>query len=75
MAAQGCKSACACDLLEVVEITQPTIGHHLNKLVDTGLLVRERRGLHSDAGVVRRPAQLPGPVLTYAAPGFHIGHP
>lgn len=44
IAARGCDSVCACDLLEVVELSQPTISHHLKKLVDAGLLTRTRRG-------------------------------
>lgn len=53
IAAQGCDSVCACDLLEVVDISQPTISHHLKKLVDAGLLVREQRGKWAHYTVVR----------------------
>lgn len=53
IAAQGCDSVCACDLLEVVDISQPTISHHLKKLVDAGLLVREQRGRWAHYTVVR----------------------
>ena len=45
IAAQGCDSVCACDLLEVVDISQPTISHHLKKLVEAGLLTRDKRGV------------------------------
>lgn len=44
IAAQGCESVCACDLLDVVDLSQPTISHHLKKLVDAGLLTRQQRG-------------------------------
>ena len=44
IATQGCDSVCACDLLDVVELSQPTISHHLKKLVDAGLLTRDQRG-------------------------------
>lgn len=44
VAAQGCDSVCACDLIDVLDISQPTISHHLKKLVDAGLLTREQRG-------------------------------
>ena len=44
IAAQGCDAVCACDLMEVVGISQPTVSHHLKKLVDVGLLTREQRG-------------------------------
>ncbi|SRR5690625_1337559 len=44
VAAQGCESVCACDLIDVLDISQPTISHHLKKLVDAGLLTRQQRG-------------------------------
>lgn len=37
-------TACACTLPEALGISQPTMSHHLAKLVDAGLLTRERRG-------------------------------
>jgi ArsR family transcriptional regulator len=36
--------ACACDLVEPVGRAQPTVSHHLNQLVEAGLLHREKRG-------------------------------
>jgi ArsR family transcriptional regulator len=36
--------ACACDLVEPVGRSQPTVSHHLSMLVDAGLLAREKRG-------------------------------
>jgi ArsR family transcriptional regulator len=35
---------CACDLVEPLGRSQPTVSHHLSVLTDAGLLVRERRG-------------------------------
>lgn len=35
---------CACNLYEPIGLSQPTISHHLKKLVDVGLLEREQRG-------------------------------
>ena len=35
---------CACDLNEPVGLAQPTVSHHLKRLVDAGLLEREQRG-------------------------------
>lgn len=52
IAAQGCDSVCACDLLDVVDLSQPTISHHLKKLVDAGLLTREQRGRWAHYSVV-----------------------
>lgn len=44
IAVRGCESVCACDLLEALDVSQPTVSHHLKKLVEAGLLQRERRG-------------------------------
>jgi ArsR family transcriptional regulator len=35
---------CACHLYEPTGLAQPTVSHHLKKLVDVGLLEREQRG-------------------------------
>src|SRR6188474_2120335 len=35
---------CACHLTEPLGLSQPTVSHHLKKLVDAGLLEREQRG-------------------------------
>jgi ArsR family transcriptional regulator len=35
---------CACELYEPLGLAQPTVSHHLKKLVDVGLLEREQRG-------------------------------
>ena len=35
---------CVCDLVDALGLAQPTVSHHLRKLVDAGLLVREERG-------------------------------
>jgi ArsR family transcriptional regulator, arsenate/arsenite/antimonite-responsive transcriptional repressor len=36
--------ACVCELSEPIELTQPTVSHHLKVLYDAGLVTRERRG-------------------------------
>jgi ArsR family transcriptional regulator len=36
--------ACACDLVEPLGRSQPTVSHHLSMLVDAGFLTREKRG-------------------------------
>ena len=36
--------ACACDLVEPIGRSQPTVSHHLSVLVEAGLLTREQRG-------------------------------
>ena len=36
--------SCACDLVEPVGRSQPTVSHHLAALTEAGLLTREKRG-------------------------------
>jgi ArsR family transcriptional regulator, arsenate/arsenite/antimonite-responsive transcriptional repressor len=38
------EAVCVCNLVEPLGLSQPTVSHHLKKLVDAGLLDRERRG-------------------------------
>lgn len=38
------EESCACDLVEPLERSQPTISHHLSVLTEAGLLTREKRG-------------------------------
>jgi ArsR family transcriptional regulator len=35
---------CVCDLIEPLGISQPTVSHHMKKLLDAGLVEREQRG-------------------------------
>jgi ArsR family transcriptional regulator len=35
---------CACDMNDPLGLAQPTVSHHLKKLVEVGMLVREQRG-------------------------------
>ena len=35
---------CQCDLIEPLGLSQPTVSHHMKKLVDAGLVEREQRG-------------------------------
>jgi len=35
---------CVCDLIEPLGVSQPTVSHHLKKLLDAGLVEREQRG-------------------------------
>jgi len=36
---------CVCDLNEGLDVSQPTVSFHLKKLVEAGVLQRERRGV------------------------------
>jgi len=42
-AAEG-GQACVCDLTDPLDLSQPTVSHHLKVLADAGLVVREKRG-------------------------------
>lgn len=44
IATSDCSSVCACHLPEVFGVSQPTMSHHLKKLVEAGLVHREMRG-------------------------------
>jgi ArsR family transcriptional regulator, arsenate/arsenite/antimonite-responsive transcriptional repressor len=35
---------CVCNLIEPLGLSQPTVSHHLKRLVDAGILEREQRG-------------------------------
>lgn len=37
-------AVCACNLVEPIGLAQPTVSHHLKKLVESGLVEREQRG-------------------------------
>ena len=39
------RPVCACELNAPLGLAQPTVSHHLKKLVAAGLLVREQRGV------------------------------
>ena len=42
--ATSSEPVCACALYEPLGLAQPTVSHHLKKLVEAGLLDREQRG-------------------------------
>jgi ArsR family transcriptional regulator len=44
IAGAGPGEACACDLVEPLGKSQPTVSHHLAVLTEAGLLTREKRG-------------------------------
>ncbi|MBB5840534.1 metalloregulator ArsR/SmtB family transcription factor [Kribbella italica] len=60
--------ACVNDLTEPLELSQPTISHHLKILVTAGILARDKRGLWSWYSIVPDQLQtlralLPGPTF------------
>lgn len=40
----SCGELCACDILDYFDLTQPTLSHHLNILVDAGLVISRPEG-------------------------------
>jgi ArsR family transcriptional regulator, arsenate/arsenite/antimonite-responsive transcriptional repressor len=38
------QEACTCDLTEPLGLSQPTVTHHLRRLLDAGLVTADRRG-------------------------------
>jgi ArsR family transcriptional regulator len=45
IASKPAGEACACELVEPLGLSQPTVSHHLKVLHGAGLLERERRGI------------------------------
>ncbi len=44
LATSGGEPVCVCHLIEPLGLSQPTVSHHMRKLLDTGLVEREQRG-------------------------------
>jgi ArsR family transcriptional regulator len=44
LATSGENAVCVCNLIEPLGLSQPTVSHHLKKLLDAGLVEREQRG-------------------------------
>jgi len=42
--ARSDEPVCACEFEPALELSQPTVSHHLRKLTEAGLLEREQRG-------------------------------
>jgi ArsR family transcriptional regulator len=42
--ATGAEPVCVCELTAPLGLSQPTVSHHLKRLVQAGLLEREQRG-------------------------------
>ena len=45
MLARNPEPICVCELTPPLGLSQPTVSHHLKKLVQAGLLTREQRGV------------------------------
>ncbi len=58
--------ACTCDLTEPLGLSQPTVTHHLRRLLDAGLVGAERRGVWTFYRVVPEALTALAAVLTPA---------
>jgi len=55
--------ACVCDLTEPVDLSQPTVSHHLKILTEAGLLTRDKRGKWAYYAVVSQALDALGEIL------------
>lgn len=69
IAARPGKEACVCELLPFLDLSQPTVSHHLKVLHEAGLLWREKRGTWVYYGV--RPEALE-PLRVVLAPATAV---
>ena len=53
ISAQLAQEVCACELVEALSLSQPTVSHHLKVMYAAGLLEKERRGTWIYYRVVR----------------------
>jgi ArsR family transcriptional regulator, arsenate/arsenite/antimonite-responsive transcriptional repressor len=67
VAASGAEETCVCDIQEPLDLSQPTVSHHLKILVDAGLLAREKRGVWAYYSLV--PGALEALAATLVTPG------
>ena len=44
LATSGGEPVCVCHLVEPLGLAQPTVSHHMKRLLDAGLVEREQRG-------------------------------
>jgi ArsR family transcriptional regulator, arsenate/arsenite/antimonite-responsive transcriptional repressor len=42
--ATSTEAVCICEMIEPIGLSQPTVSHHMKKLLDVGLVDREQRG-------------------------------
>jgi len=66
------REVCACDLVDVLNRSQPTISHHLKVLHEAGVLTRERRGTWIHYGLADGVVEQ---IETVAKRVFAIGSP
>jgi len=66
--ATSAEPVCVCDLVRPLGLAQPTVSHHLKKLVSAGLLTRTQRGTWAyyalDPQAITRLAAVTAPPVT-----------
>jgi ArsR family transcriptional regulator len=60
------EAVCVCEFTELLNVSQPTVSHHLKQLTEAGLLERERRGSYAFFSL--RPGALEGIAALIARP-------
>lgn len=59
--------ACVCHLVDELDLAQATVSHHVKKLVDAGLVVREERGKWSYLSLDGRTCRRLGALVDFGA--------
>ncbi|HEX7247642.1 MAG TPA: metalloregulator ArsR/SmtB family transcription factor [Actinomycetota bacterium] len=67
------EAVCVCDLTGFLGLSQPTVSHHMRKLVDAGLLEREQRGVWAYYSLREDAMRRLGEVLGSETPGTQGG--
>ena len=67
------EAVCICDLTDFLGLAQPTVSHHMRKLVDAGLLAREQRGVWAYYSLRPDAVRRLGEVLRFADGPFGHG--
>ncbi len=67
IAAAPSGEACVCDLVDALDLSQPTISHHLRLLLEAGLVDRDRRGTWSYYRLRPETAEAMADALTFTA--------
>ena len=73
MLATARKAVCVCDLTGFLGLSQPTVSHHMRKLVDVGLLHRQQRGVWAYYSLREDAMRRLEEVLGSGAPGAERG--
>lgn len=66
---------CVCDLTDLVDLSQPTVSHHLKVMRDAGVLTGERRGTWVWYAVTPSYRDAVAGLLSSFAPATGTGHP